>query len=43
MAAEGRRVSVWQIQGEEVPVDSDGRKGVGRLWQSENFAIEVDP
>lgn len=36
----GTNVTLWQIGGEEIPLDDAGRPGASRVWESENFAIE---
>ena len=40
--ARGIDESVWQLAGHEVPYASDGRRGVRRSWQSQNFTLVYD-
>lgn len=42
LAMRGVTQSQWQIAGIETPVSSDGRSGIPRPWQTQNFTIVYD-
>jgi hypothetical protein len=41
--ATGVKKVVWQIQGTDTPIGTDGRKGVPRSWQTDNFTLLIRP
>jgi hypothetical protein len=42
LAARGVNESTWQLTGTETPIDDDGRRGLPRTWQSQNFVLVYD-
>ena len=38
----GVNESTWQVTGTETPISPDGRDGLPRSWQSQNFVIVFD-
>lgn len=43
LARTGINTTIWQIGGEEIPVNDDGETGGHRLYQSQNFTVVFGP
>lgn len=39
----GGNVTLWQLKGEEVPLDGNGNSGVSAFWQTDTFGIRIVP